>query len=202
MNFPTSTDSWPSGPGPTQDNTHWLFMLIWRGAFHTVWFGIKQPASVAMWTFIRLAAHSSSSASLNSFPSRFTSSLPLRIKYKMIMALQSMSILNANCELLMHVPSPCTAEDFISWSIHGPAVPESSASSAWPSSSSHLFTQPPPRASAFFSFCPFHFFFHPALSASTPPPHPLLPLISPLRILHRRLPQIRSRRAGCAGPRR
>lgn len=44
------------------------------------------------------------------------SSLAL-IKYKMIIYLRSICILNANCEVLIDVPSLCTAKDFISLSI-------------------------------------------------------------------------------------
>lgn len=53
------------------------------------------------------------------FSSRFRSLLA-SLKYKMIISLWSMCILNANCEVLIYVPSLCTAKGFISLSIHFP----------------------------------------------------------------------------------
>lgn len=57
--------------------------------------------------------------SLNSFSSRFKSSLAFW-KHKMIISPGSMCILNANCEVLIYVPSQCAAKGFINLSIHFP----------------------------------------------------------------------------------
>lgn len=53
------------------------------------------------------------------FSLQFRSS-PDPLKYKMIIPRRSMRILNANCEVLICVPSLCTAKGFISLSIHFP----------------------------------------------------------------------------------
>lgn len=101
-------------------------------------------------------------------PKQFSSGSNARwpfLKYKMIISRRSMRIFNANCEVLINVPSLCSPKGFISLSIHFPyyvRIPDflfcqisSPSTNLFPPH--HLFTHPSPCL---------HFFQLPSLSPS------------------------------------
>lgn len=101
----------------------WFWSFGWTDPYCFKLRGEIKPASVGMWGFITPHPDSTLLSVFfyltQQFSSRFKSLLA-PIKYKMIISLQSMCILNANCEVSIYVPSLCTAKDFISLSIHFP----------------------------------------------------------------------------------
>lgn len=127
-------------------------------------------------------------------PKQFSSGSNARwpfLKYKMIISRRSMRIFNANCEVLINVPSLCSPKGFISLSIHFPyyvRIPDFLFFQI-SSPSTNLF---PPPSSVYSSFT-VPAFFPTALFVS-------LSFLLPLHRSHRRgsLFQIQSRWGGCA----